>query len=416
MRIVIKFGGTSLGSADLVRKMATRVKELKGNNDEIVVVVSAMGKTTSEILGVLNAVTEKKVSVGLTNEVVSFGERLSAHLMAAALNSLKQPAEAVTPEDPTWPIMGHTAETRFLAEEKTNQESFAVVDLVKTEAKCREQLEPMLSRGIIVVICGFLAKNEAGEIITLGRGGSDISAFLLGRCLKADEVIIVTDVAGVMKADPKHFEGQSHLHKVTIKELGVMARGGARVIHPDALQYKLPDQISRIIHYESKRFNVGGTEIIGHVQPEVLKTKDKLAFITMIGEDFISTSTFGILNKITERLAAMEISIFGVSLSDQYVGVYIPEVSADEAYNELFKVTQTDERFKSLSIRKGIARLKVSSPSFVEEPGVIGRMGDLLAQQGINILEMVTIQTDITLFLEGKDLDRAYTVLREVAI
>ncbi len=416
MRRLIKFGGTSIGSGELLRKMAGRIKDLREARDEIIVVVSAMGKRTDELISLLNSVTQSNASSEMIDTIASFGERLSANLMTAALQSLNIQARAITPESDYWPVIGRAIETGILAQEKINQSGCAVIDLVKTQARCQQFLEPLIKSGIIPVVCGFLAKDEEGRIITLGRGGSDVSAFLLGRCCRVDEVIIVTDVAGVMKGDPGKVGEQEHLEKITVKELMIMARGGARVIHHDALQYKLPEQKARIVHYESERFDAGGTEITGYVKADVFKNEERLAAITIVGEDFVSIATFGLLNKLTERLARKKISIFGVSLSEQYIGIYIPEEMAEEAYQDLFEVSRIDERFKTISIRKGIGRIKVSSPSFVEEPGVIGRLGDILAMRGINIIEMMTIYTDITIFLEEKDKEKAYNILKEVAI
>ncbi len=416
MRRVVKFGGTSLGSGALVRKMAGKVKALRDGGDTVIVVVSAMGTTTTELVTLLNIVTGNQADPRVFDAIASFGERLSANVMAATLESLGVPARAITPDLDFWPVVGRAVASSALVAEKTNQTGYAVVDVMKTQAQWEGLLEPIVRQGVVPVICGFLAVDDAGGIITLGRGGSDISAFVVGRCSRADEVIIVTDVVGVMKGDPGKFGGQDHIARITTKELIMMARGGARVIHQDALQYKLPGQTARVIHYESESLAQGGTEIVGHVESQVFKTDERLASVTLVGDDFISTKAFGLLNKITDRLARLEISIFGVSVSDQFIGVYIPEAQADIAYRALFETAQAESRFKTVSMRKGIARLKLSSVAFVEEPGVIGRVGDLLAARGINIIEMLTIHSDITVFLESNDLEHAYEILKDLAL
>lgn len=414
MRRIVKFGGTSLETGERIRKMGLKIKQLKERGDQVIIVVSAMGKKTDELLSLVNKVSAGKSLDETRNEVLALGEIMSAKLMNATLRALGIESRAVVPESREWPIYGRVIETKSLSQEKTNQEGYATIDLVKTSENCHSLIEPLLSSGIIPVVCGFLAKDKNERIITLGRGGSDITAFLLGRCLSADEVIIVTDVSGILKGDPKLVKPEGHIDKITIKELGLLSRGGAQVIHPSSLQYKLSNQKARIIHFQSKGFESGGTEVVGYIQPEVFKTEEPLAFITIVGENFLATP--GLLNKITIRLSEASCPIYGVSLSQNYIGVYVPESSIDKTYQIIFEITHIEKRFKAVSVRKGIGHLRVSNSAFIEEPGVIGRIGDLLASEGINIIEMVTIQSDITLFLEGEDLEQAYLTLKAVTI
>lgn len=414
MRRIIKFGGTSIARGQLMRQMALNIKRLKNQGDEIIVVVSAMGGKTDELLSLFNQVSGGRPVIGTQHEVVASGEILSAKLMSAALQALGLKSQAITPENTKWPIYGKVVKGASLTQRKINQTDYALIDLPKTTERCHKAIEPLLAAGITPVVCGFLAKDKNGKVITLGRGGSDITVFLLGRCLAADEIIIVTDVAGVLKGDPKRVKSRKHIAKISLKELERLSAGGAQVIHPAALQYKLSHQKARIIHFMNPNFQSGGTELVGAMRPEVFKTKQILGSITIVGERFLTTA--GLLNKITTKLAKTKCSVYGVSISENYLGIYVPESFINQAYRTIFALTHKEKRFKAVSVRKGIGQLRISTPSFIEEAGVIGRIGDLLAREKINIIEMMTILSDITVFVEKKDMEKAYRLIKKLTI
>lgn len=202
------------------------VKEyMKGN--KMVVVVSAINKTTDDILKVVedsigDSVTEKQMA-----DIVSMGEITSVRLFSSTIESLGVKSEYLDPHMDRWPII---TDSNYLN---------AQVDFEATEENSKELMN-LLDQGIIPVLCGFLGKDKNGDVTTLGRGGSDITAFLLGHCLKAKEVIIVTDVGGVMSTDPNKLETAKKLDKISVEEMRDLATYGAQVLHPHALKYKDP--------------------------------------------------------------------------------------------------------------------------------------------------------------------------------
>jgi len=257
--IIAKFGGTSIGNGKRIRKAAQSVvKEyMKGNR--VVVVVSAINKTTDELLEIVEEATNNTITEKQLAEVVSMGEMTSARIFSSALESLGVKSEYIDPYKSEWPII---TDSNLLD---------AKVDL-KTTIKKSKILLRLLDQGIIPVVCGFLGKDKHGYITTLGRGGSDITAFLLGRCLNADEVIIVTDVGGVMSTDPNKLQEAKKLDKISVEEMRDLATHGAQVLHPHALKYKVPEIKAKIIGFEHGDLSAPGTEIIGPSKKEQLKT------------------------------------------------------------------------------------------------------------------------------------------------
>lgn len=412
MRIVVKFGGTSVATARHIKDAARKIAVLKRNGHEVAVVVSAMGNQTSELMKLLHSVNDRTKDLNRITEVVGMGEVISARLMALALNKSGTPARAITPDSGVWPVYAQVVGKKTISADKINQEGIAIIDMAKTSDACAKHLMPLLKKKIVPVVCGFLARDENNGLIAIGRGGSDITATLLGRCLDADKVIIATDVPGIMAGDPRLVKADQRLKEITVKEIEYLSRGGARVIHPSALLYKLPSQKVVIADYRSKDLNRGGTEIVGSVGASVVITKETLAFITVVGRKFLATA--GLVQKISRRLSERKISIYGISLSENYIGLYVAEKFAEQAYNDIYSITHTERRFRAVSIRKGVNRLCVTSQSFIEEPGVIGRIGDLLALNNINIIEMNTIQSDITIFLNRSDARKASDLLKSV--
>src|SRR5690606_2598481 len=132
-------------------------------------------------------------------------------------------------------------------------------DMEKTTELAKKFVAPVLSDSIAVV-CGFIGKDPDGRITILGRGGSDTTALVLAKCLDADEAILVKETSGVLSADPKIVSEARSLNKLDIHEMFDLAQGGAKIVKPEALRYKQPNQMLRVVDFSSGNLAVGGTE------------------------------------------------------------------------------------------------------------------------------------------------------------
>ena len=170
--LVAKFGGTSVGNGKRIRKAAESIAKeyLKGN--QIVVVVSAVNKTTDDLINLTNDAITNNLTAKQHAEIVGMGERTSVRLFSATLESLGVKSQFIDPYSDLWPII---TDSNYME---------AKIDFEKTNEKVND-LKTLLNQGIVPVICGFLGKCR-DQITTLGRGGSDITAFLIGECLNAD--------------------------------------------------------------------------------------------------------------------------------------------------------------------------------------------------------------------------------------
>ena len=214
--IVKKFGGTSVGTTDRIKAVAQRIIDAKNHHDNIVVVVSAMGDTTDTLVKLTQAVASQPSSREY-DALLSTGEMVSASLLAMTLIEMGHPAISLT-----------GAQAGVLTEQYHSKAKILDVktDRIKTE----------LAHGKVVIITGFQGINQANDVTTIGRGGSDTSAVVLAASLESAECEIYTDVDGVYTTDPRKVTDAKKLSEVSYDEMLELASLGAKVLHPRAVE------------------------------------------------------------------------------------------------------------------------------------------------------------------------------------
>ena len=401
--LVAKFGGTSVGDGSRIKKAAQSVvnEYMKGN--QIVVVVSAVNKSTDDLIGL----SDEAVGEGLTDrqraEIVAMGELTSARLFSAAVESLGVKSEYIDPYNDLWPVITDSDPLE------------AKIDFKSTDVKM-QGIKTLLNQGIIPVICGFLGKGPRGEITTLGRGGSDVSAFLIGHCLDASEVVIVTDVEGVMSTDPNKIESARLLDEITVEEMRDLATHGAQVLHPRALTYKDPVISAKIINFEHGDLSSKGTRIIGPHSDDVLKGvslyKNPISLIAVVGEAMLKKS--GLFAGLSGCLAKEKINIFGISAAQNSMSTFVDKADSNKAYHLLHQFVVETDVLSSLSLGSDTAMITFVSPDIIEKPGIISDITEPLRKNDINIVEIISSQTAIVLFVDWKDGEKARDLINEV--
>ena len=400
MRIVVKFGGTSVQDAVRIKKAAQSIIQQAKKGYEVVVVVSAMGNTTDTLTSLLKNSVKDRIEDRDYADFVSMGERISARILSATIKSMGFSSKYFDPADDNFPI---------ITDSNFNQ---AKILSPESKEKCQKIIEPLLKKGVIPIVCGFLGKNcEDGSITTLGRGGSDITAFALGNFLQADEVIIVTDAVGVLSADPRIIKKPVTLKEISVEEMGILAEGGAKVLHPQALKYKTDQMKAKIIHFQNGDLETEGTEITGAFKSKLTLFKEKLTMLTILGSEIFDTP--GLLKKIISPISDNHISLYGVSIGTKHIGIYVIQNYAQKSYDLIHPVVIEDERLKSVTLKKDIALIIVRSRDFIETPGIIQQITQPLANKDINIIEMTTIKTDILIFLDWKDREFAFQIINK---
>ena len=295
--IVTKFGGTSVGNGARIKKAAKSVAKEYFNGIQVVVVVSAVNKTTDDLINLTNDAVTNNLTAKQHAEIVAMGERTSVRLFSATLESLGVKSIFIDPYSDLWPII---TDSNYME---------AKIDMEKTTEKIQD-LKELLNQGIVPVICGFLGKSK-DQITTLGRGGSDITAFLIGDCLNANEVIIVTDVDGVLSTDPRKISDAELLESITVGEMLALATHGAQVLHPNALDYKKANIDAKIINFEHGDLTSKGTYITG--PKEVIPIdmfENPVTSITVVGKGLLKE--VGIISSLTNILLDNDINLFHI--------------------------------------------------------------------------------------------------------
>jgi aspartate kinase len=389
-RVVIKFGGASLSNGEKIREATEKVMKLP--YEEIVIVVSAMGDTTNKLIETISQIG--KIDDKDYAEILSMGERTSARFFSSTLKSLGKKSIFLEPSQDNWPII---TDSNF---------KNANIDIEKTKVLTKKYLEPILGN-VIPVVCGFLGKDINGNITTLGRGGSDITALLLGNCLEANEVILVKDTEGVFSIDPKILPNARPIDKIDIHEFFSLAYGGAKIIRAEALKYKLPNQKIRIVSSSSNDFSKGGTEIIGVFNPNSFEIaiNKKLIAINIICE--INSENlckiFSILN---------ENPIHGISTGKNSITIFTEINDLNKKIKELHDFNS----FKAISYKEKIGMIQIINPIFIESPGWVAKIAYALASKNINIIEVTTSKAAINVFIDEDKIDEALELIKKSLI
>jgi aspartate kinase len=384
-RAVIKFGGADLSNGFRIRKAAEMI--VKSGYKEVVVVVSAMGRTTDSLVDVIS---HFKISDREYAEIVAMGERISARIFCSALRSMGVSTIYFDPTHENWPII---TDSNFRN---------AKPDIKETKMGAKKFLEPILGE-VIPVVCGFLGRDQHGNITTLGRGGSDITALLLANSLEADDVILVKDTNGVLSADPKIVPGVKPFDRLDIYEMFALSHGGAKIIRTEALKYKLPNQSLMIIGFSSNK--LGGTEITGTFNPisaEIDKYRE-LSAITIVGN--ITPKN---LAKLFSTLHGK--TIYGVSTGKKSVTIFSRFKNAKKIINELHDL----KCFKAISHIDKVGMIEVTHPIFIDSPGWVSKITSRLASGIIDIVEITTSKATINIFIDQRRFKEAIEAIGDV--
>ena len=377
----------NLSTGEKIRKAAEMV--LNAGFKEVVVVVSAMGDTTDRLIGTMSQIGE--ISDKDYADILSMGERTSARLFYSALKALGADATYIEPSHEKWPII---TDSNF---------KNAKIDMEETCRLVKKHLEPLISSGKIVVVCGFLGKDREGNVTTLGRGGSDTTALALANCLKADEVILVKETKGVLSADPKIVPSARALESLDIHEMFALAHGGAKIIKAEALKYKLPGQRLRVVSFSSNDLKSRGTEIMGVFNSSSFEVRKEtgLAAVSLICP--IKSEN---LSHIFSLLA--DNTIYGVSTGRNTVTIFVSSNNLRELVNRL----HNSNICKAVSCLTKIGLIEVFNPIFIDSPGWVAKITSSLASKGINIIEITTSKASISIFINEAKINEAIKVVR----
>jgi len=327
------------------------------------------------------------------DRIVAEGEQLSARILQTACESAGVPARAVLLADPVFPVVTDDRHGR------------AKPLLDETVQRSRAALGPLLANDIVPIVPGFVGMTMAGEITTLGRGGSDTTAVLLGRALHAREIVLVKDVPGVCSADARTVDNVRTLPEMSVEEAAELAAHGGEVICPGSLVYKPADVPIRVVGLDAPDLLAGGTLITGELRSEVRVevVGEELAAVTVVGKGVGNER--GLLGRCTGALADVGIDVIAVSTSGMSLCLYLDPDSVHEATQALHYVVLEGQRLSSVTARSGLVFLSVTGLGVGR--GAISAIDAALAREGIEVVDIATRPSHATVVVDARDAERA---------
>ncbi len=382
--IVQKYGGSSVADAERIKSVARRIAATRDKEEQVVVVVSAMGDTTDELIRLAYLVTNQPSGREL-DVLLSTGEIVSSTLLAMALRALGYEAISLTGAQAG--IQTDTAHSR--------------ARILKIDPK---RMVGELNKGNIVIVAGFQGISEGEDITTLGRGGSDTTAVALAASLGAEVCRIYTDVEGVHTADPRLVPEARHLTEIGYEEMLELASYGAKVIHPRAVELGELFNVPMLV--ASSFTDSPGTLIHGGVSMEVRNKARSVAHdldvakITVVGVP----DRPGIAAAILEPLAKAGISVDTIVQNASIEN--ITDLTFTVAKSQLNRAMEVVKPIaESIGARQCVSDSRLGKVSVIgtgmqNTPGYAARMFGALSEQGINIQLITTSEIRITCIID----------------
>lgn len=393
---VVKFGGSVLGDERSMEAAAQLVRETSDKGLGVVVVVSAMKGVTDQLIALAKRL-DPKMEASIMDELLASGERTSARLMAGALAAHGVRSVVVDPETPYWPIV---TDARYL-------DSNPIMEL--SREKTQEALLPLVRDGKVPVVCGFLGKTVEGKATTMGRGGSDTTAVVLGSCLDASEVVLIKDVEGVYTSDPDRVKNPQFIKSLNGEEAEMLAAGGAKFLHVKALRYQSSGLKIRVTSLEKLD---SGTVIKGDLAPVSLEVFPQgVSMITMVGLD--SRRIEGI-SQLTRAVRDDGGSLLALSLETTSAIFYV--AGGKNVLDRVHNVLVGENIGKAVSSFDGLSMITVKGSSLETETGIVQRITQPLARAGINLYGVVTIRSSVKVFVSSDQAERALELIRDAAL
>lgn len=395
--IVQKFGGSSVADPERVKNVARLAIAERNRGNQVVVVVSAMGKTTDNLLKLAGEITDSPDPREI-DMLISTGEQISIAMLAIAIQSMGVPAKSFT-----GPQVG------IVTDNVHRKAKISRID----DGKIRKELDA----GSIVIVAGFQGMTVDNEVTTLGRGGSDTTAVAVAAVLKADVCDIYTDVDGVYTADPRIVKNARKLDKISYDEMLELASLGSKVLHSRSVEFGKNYNVP--IHVRSSFNDVPGTMVIKEVKEmeDIVvsgvaynRQEAKISIIGVPDRPGVAADVFGVLgdNNVSVDMIIQNVGESGLN-----------DISFTVSKEDLDQALKTSESIarnvgaKEVRHDRNIAKVSVVGVGMKSHSGVAATMFRALAKNNINIDMISTSEIKISCVIREQDVDKAVQAIHE---
>ena len=397
-RLVLKFGGTSVGTIEKIKKVANIIKKRQSEGNEIIVVVSAMSGVTNELVKKSNLIS-KNFDIKELDTLLSSGEQVSSSLLSGAIIDLGLKARSWL----GWQIPILT------------NDSYNSSQIIKIKT---EEILSFISSGSIAVIAGFQGISKDYRITTLGRGGSDLSAVAIAKFFKTDSCEIYTDVEGVLTTDPFINEKAKKIDKISYEEMLEMASLGAKVMQPNAVQAAMSDDIP--INVRSTFSEKSGTKIIPESEIDYKKVVTGIAY----SKNNAKVSILGVVDKpgvaadIFEPIGKNNINIDMVIQNTSFDGNTANitfTIKREDLEKTLNIIEKNKEKinYNKVAHDDRLAKVSIIGAGMIANAGVTHKMFRSLASEKINILAISTSEIKISVLIREDLTQKAVKILHK---
>ena len=395
--IVQKFGGSSVADAEGMKRVAARIVATKKAGNDVVVVVSAMGDTTDELIDLAKQITPMPTGREL-DMLLTSGERISMALLAMAIGNL-----------------GHEARSF------TGSQAGVITDSVHGKARIIDvtpgRIVDALKEGAIAIVAGFQGiSQDTKDVTTLGRGGSDTTAVALAAALDADVCEIYTDVDGVFSADPRVVPSARKLKSITYEEMLELAASGAKVLHLRCVEYARRFDLP--IHVRSSFSGNEGTWVVkdrpeGDVMEQAIisgiahdRSEAKITIVGVPDRTGVAARIFQAIADVDVNIdmIVQNVSAAATGLTD--ISFTLPKAEGEKAIAVLNKI-QGEVGFASIQYDDQIGKLSLIGAGMRSHPGVTATFFAALSEAGVNIEMISTSEIRISIVCRDTDLDKA---------
>lgn len=395
--IVMKFGGSSVANIERIKAVAQRIVETKTKNNHVAVVVSAMGDTTDELEELMFKISqnppEREVDM-----LMATGEQVSSALLAMAIKELGHAVIALTGE-----------QVGILTE--------GVHTKARINTISAKRIKDAFTKNQIVIVAGFQGVNEQGDITTLGRGGSDLSAVALAKALNATVCEIFTDVTGIFTTDPRMVKEAKKLKQITFDEMLEMASLGAQVMQARSIEvakrFNIPIHVRSSFCKEEGTMIVKETEKIEDISVRGItscKTEAKITIRAVPDQPGIAAQIFDQISKADVNVDVIVQNVSQTKTTD--ISFTVPRknlAKAMEATEKIAKKINAGEVFAD----KDVARVSIVGSGMRSHHGIAAQMFKTLAKAKINIDMIATSEISISCIISESQIDKAVTALHK---
>lgn len=394
--IVQKFGGSSVADCERIFRVAGIVTDTYKAGNGVVVVVSAQGDTTDDLIAKAKEINPD-ASKREMDMLLSTGEQISISLLAMAIEKLGYPVTSLT----GWQIGMQT------------DSSYGTARIKRIDG---ERLQKELDKKKIVIVAGFQGINKYEDITTLGRGGSDTTAVAIAAALKADLCQIYTDVDGVYTADPRKVKGAKKLEEISFDEMLELASQGAQVLHNRSVEMAKKYNVNMEVVSSFER--VPGTKVkeVNKMEKMLVKgvAKDSdIARISLVGVPDVPGIAFKIFAALAKRSINVDIILQSIGRdTTKDISFTVPESQLETALDALKSVSEVLNA-KEILHNEDVAKVSAVGAGMVNNPGVAAMMFEALADANINIQMISTSEIKISVLVKEKDADRAVEAIHD---